>query len=334
MVNAMKCNIAIIEASEGGNTWIQCYSQEANTAYVVASTDPSLFLRCGSEDFNHLAVVPDRGPSMFVGGALAMYAATIPAGDSPPAGYASDVTESIGSGLAGLGFSRVGQDGATYRAQIPCAPHITGPLNIGRTASGVASDWYLAYEFNGPTAGPPYQQNSFIWKHFTNLSEDPPDPYTGAFGMTDTSHPRGVGLPMIAAPTMNTQRRWSWTQPSITLYPPTPDEPVNTVYMNGGNVRGGGSDLGGFNFADPGTGYWPNALSRVSVTLQFDSVTDMQNAGQTSVNGYTLVPHGVDQDKRYNIACSITVAAECTATLVWHFELFVQNYGSGSGDYG
>jgi hypothetical protein len=349
MVNAIDCNISIIEASEGGNTWIQCYSQVANTGYVVASTDPSLFLNCVSEDLppgedvlhkNALVAFPDRGPSMFVGGALAMYAAIIPAGASPATGYASDGTESIGSyleqGFSGLSFSRVGQDGATYRAQIPCAPHISGPLNIGRTANGVASDWYLAYEFNGPKASAPfpYEQNSYIWKHWTNGQEDPVDPYTGAFGMTDTSHPRGVGLPMVAAPTMNTQRRWSWTQPSITLYPPTPEKPVNTVYMKGGNVLDGGSDLGWFDFADPGTEYWPNALSRVSVTLHFDSVTDMQNAGQTSVNGYTMVPHGVGQEESYNIACSITVAAECTATLVWHFELFVQNYDTGSGDYG
>ena len=191
------------------------------------------------------------------------------------------------------------------------------------------SQWWLAYAWNPLATGSfaPYLQNSYLWKHTQAAYGGPQtidtDVNAGPFGFTDVDHPCGVGLAIIGTPTMNSQRRWSYAQ-AVTLTPG-----VQTVYIHGGST-----DAGGFAFADGGTTYWANAVTRVDVSIQFtgaSAVSNMQAA--TTAGTITFQSWALTNASPPNIAAQINWAAgsgSCTVTLIWHFELFVENVSDAS----
>src|SRR5262249_13689516 len=164
----------------------------------------------------------------------------------------------------------------------------------------------------------PYGQGAWIFRHMTDYGFDL-DPLGVAFGWTDKANARGVGLPMIMAPLMNTIRRWSMKQGGVVL---SPGPAGNTVYCHSANA--GVSDGGGTTFADLPTFHWPHVDTRVSIDVEFATPLDLSTA-DVRVVGYTFVKK---PDGSRNIVARIVNAgsAPVTVTLVWHFEAFVTNW--------
>jgi hypothetical protein len=92
-----------------------------------------------------------------------------------------------------------------------------------------------------------------------------PDPYGAPFGWTDAGNLRGVALPFIANPLLNTIRRWTWKQTGITLRPGT-----NVVYLFGETTNAGAAD-----FAQDAKDYTPLSDTRVTVDVQLGNIADL-----------------------------------------------------------
>jgi hypothetical protein len=137
-----------------------------------------------------------------------------------------------------------------------------------------------------------------------------PDPLGVAFGWTDSANARGGGLPLIAAPMMNTHRRWSMKQ-------------ANVLLAVGSNIVSCGA--GGSIFADLPTSYWSHAETRVSIDVEFATQADVLAGANVRVVGYSFVPAaGGTRDIVTNVVN--LGAASVVVTLVWHFEAFVPNF--------
>jgi len=161
-VSSIDSNIAFIENSQGGNLYLQCYSQDANVGYVLAGKAGSVFMRCGSEDADALNCVPGSGAEhLIIHGSL-------PAIGEPAL---QGATESIGGNVAYLNFSRPDTSGNMFTASVPAAG-IGAPISLSRkdTKTGGESTWLFAYN---PDADPqyPFEIGSFLWTNFLRESE-------------------------------------------------------------------------------------------------------------------------------------------------------------------
>lgn len=112
-LSAKNCNISYYAGGIGGNTWIECYSQNGQIGYYMASAFPSTFVGCGTEDFKAVHVEPGN-TSVGVGGTLASYC-----------------PHAVGV-YSNLEFSKLGNDGATYRAWVPGAPYYNALMATSR----------------------------------------------------------------------------------------------------------------------------------------------------------------------------------------------------------
>jgi hypothetical protein len=185
------------------------------------------------------------------------------------------------------------------------------------------STWAFAYQ---PVlvGALPYQLQSYRWTHYSGGSLTPDiNPYGSPFGWTEIGNPRGDGLPFIAAPLINSERRWSFRQEFGSDGAPIVLQPGPNVLFANGNV---GLDNGALQLAATSTAYWPQAQSRVSIGFEFPNLAAFAGADIHMV-GYTFIPKGGSQR---NIAASIinSGGAAITVIPVWHYENFVQNYNN------
>jgi hypothetical protein len=312
LASGLDCNITIQAGALGTNLYEACYSQNANVGYISAAGTQDTFLNCGTEDFDPLVISGFAG-GLFIGSVLAATASELTS--------ASGSTEGVGNGRAALNFIRLGNDGNTYEATIPAAPFLPANISYGVIIAGVTSTYYHQYT---PSGAPyPFANGVFFWKHYLNGSLDT-DPYAGPFGWTEPANAQGPGLAMIGAPTMNTQRRWTFEQTGLTL-----SAGLNTIYINGGTV-----DSGAFAFGDSGTQYWANCKTRVTCSVRFDTVADMVASGGVTVAGTCTIPKaGTGQNFAVQLNAINGVSAG-KATIVWEIEQYVQNYVSGGSNIG
>lgn len=317
LVSSVDSNCCIFDSSLGGNTYIECYSQDSNIGYIAGGSEGSQFIRCGTEDLN--ALIAFAGPThLFEGGALAAVAAQLNA--------AIVNVESIGERSAGLAFARTYDSGATYYGV--SIPFTDAPWNHYRqvTSPFHIYQFNFQYNFGGPPVTPyPYNVNSYFW--WPVLDGVPAFDINGAtFGYTDITNARGGALAMIGSPAMNTQRHWRWKQ-SVTLAPG-----ANVVYLNGG-----ASDAGSVTFLDDathttsGATLWSNSKRSISVEVEYGSLADLQ-AGQVTVNGYFFKQEAAGPPATWNAVTNVfnEGTGPITVQLVWSFDCFVTNYDSGN----
>jgi hypothetical protein len=214
-----------------------------------------------------------------------------------------------------------------------------GATGLVWTCSGTTkgnSQWVFAYRpFSGLYDTSPFVQQGWRWFHLLNgiVDSNLSDPYAGPFGWTDVDNPRGGGLPFIGNPLINSQRRWTWRQDQdITGVPIKLRTNDNVIYLGGTSSdgqHGGDKDHGGFTFADPPQGIWPNAQARVCVDIAFPDDTTLR-AADLRIVGYALY---TASNGHRNIAVKIFNAggSEVTVALLWHYETFVTNLDPPGG---
>jgi hypothetical protein len=287
------CNVGIYDGSLGGATWVGCYGEDDQVGYKNAAAGASTYVGCWSEDFVPTQFVGSPA-AIAVGGALA----------SPQVG----APQRVGQGGSVLNFSNKGMDGSTYAVSVPGNTTYNSAIDLARDASS----WSFVFQPNSVVYYP-YQQ-SWRWSHRQNGFQDL-DIYGGPFGWTDTGNSRGAGLPIIGNPLMNSARHWSW-KTTVTLA-----AGANTVYLFGGSY-----DAGSVNFLAPATSIWPNAISRITIDLEFANVGSL-NGADVRVVGYAFVP---EADGGRNAAAKLVNngGSAVTVTVVWHFETYVANSDS------
>jgi hypothetical protein len=254
-----------------------------------------------------------QGPSVYSLGTLVA--------PQPPNGYYYKCTTAGTSGTSQPAFpTTIGATVNDGSVVWTCAGTTLAPQSV----------WSLGWQPYQPYANLPYQQNSWRWAHYTNNTGPDIDPANGPFGWTDVDNLRGAGLPFIGNPLINTTRRWSWRQvhdtqsQAIQLAPGT-----NVVYLWGYQLSPGTSgswaDSGGVTFAQDPASTWSKAQTRVSLDIEFGTITALSGA-DVRVVGYSFVS---ESGGGRNVAAKIVNAGSSAvnvAALVWHFETFVTNY--------
>jgi hypothetical protein len=288
-------NITYNDETNSG-TWIGCYSEASAVGFDCASAGFPIFVGCFSED-----IMGGR----FSGGQTALVVGgTLVA--------TSNALEKVGVLRSRLTFSdqRTDTPVVTYGANIPAA---------GRNAAlefwhnSAASGWSLAYTVPGSGSAPyPYLSNSWRWLR-ASADGVQTDPSGAPFGWTEAGNPRGVALPFIANPLLNTVRRWTWKQTGITLR-----SGANIIYLFGGTINANEAQ-----FAQDAKSFAPLSDTRVTVDVQLSNITDL-NASDIYVGAHTFVSQSSSKGqiavKIYNNGSNAVVA-----TLVWHFEAYVTN---------
>jgi hypothetical protein len=281
-------NVSFCDGSLGGTTFVGCSSEASAAGFLCIGASPSVLVSCGSEDTALMPVANGGINSLVVGGGIL--------GEDQP-------VQRVGGLRSRLYFSDR-NDADTYGAEIPSA-YRKAAIRFWRNSA----KWSLAYE---PTAAfYHYQEKSWQWVRDAEADVSF-DPYGTPFGWTDAGNSRGVALPFISNPLLNTVRRWTWKQ-IVNLKPGG-----NIIYLSGGLTQGA-DDL----FAQSAATIYPNADTRISVEVQLATHADMLNSdirvgahailSQTASGGNAAV-------KIYNDG-----ATAVPATIVWHFETFVTN---------
>jgi hypothetical protein len=292
---AADCNTGFSDHSQGGSTWVGCYSTTARVGYDAGhpaegggGAGETTWVGCFTEDVVGASVGGSPAP-VAVGGTLA----------------ANPIINSRVGVRSELRFSVTGGDGQTYAGALP------GGINALLDLTRASSTWSFAYQPSAVYSA--FQQNSWRWFHRVNGAQDDAiDVFGGPFGWTDTGNPRGVGLPFIANPLMNTWRHWTHKQ-SVTVAPGT-----NTVYLNGGATDAGAVTW----FLDIPTAWWSHADTRLSVNLEFATLNSLQGA-DCRIVGYAFIPKAVGRNAAVKIVNS--GASSVVVTIVWNFGAFVTN---------
>jgi hypothetical protein len=309
---AQQCNVGYFAASLDGGTYVGCYSESGNVGFVGAgASGAQTFIGCTSEDSVNASF---------------------------PGGYAL----AVGGGICAAKWGapqRIGQQEGRLtfkRTWLPQPPLDTTPVHFGVTIpghDGIGSaidftriqaqephaapwGWSIAYE----PAATGYPFNVGSWRLFGNQSgiADPAvDPYGSPFGWTDSANPRGPAMFFVSNPLMNTHRHWSFKQ-EVELQPG-----ANVVHLLGGLV----DPAQPVQYLDPGTDFWVNAQSRLTVDIEYGSVAALTSA-DVRVVGYAFKPETGGRNAAAKIVNSGSAVA---VTVVWHFETFVANYDGSPG---
>jgi hypothetical protein len=253
-------NISFNDGTLGGGTWIGCYSEASAVGFKCTSPGAPVFVGCFTEDTTGGDFSGGQN-ALTVGGSLVS---------------TSNVGQRVGQLQSRLKFSaQIGTPAVTYGANIP-AESYSAALQFWRNSA----IWSLAYTADPPATGSapyPYLSGSWRWRRAPEPTVQP-DPYGAPFGWTDADNPRGVALPFIANPLLNTIRRWTWKQTGITLRPGK-----NVVYLSGGNTSGANAT-----FAQSAKRFTPLSDTRVTVDVQLGNITDL-NAADIQVGAHTIV---------------------------------------------
>jgi hypothetical protein len=108
------------------------------------------------------------------------------------------------------------------------------------------------------------------------------------------------------------------------------------VYLNGGL-----SDGGAVPFLDDGTiqssgaPLWSNAQSAMRLEVEFTSLADLIK-GNVYVTGYFFIPESDGPPATRNACANVHNGSggSITINLVWHYDVYVTNYMTGSGKIG
>jgi len=272
--NATCCNGTHNE-TDGAAVFIACYCQDTYYPHIDASPGVNMYIGCNQESGAEAILTLSAEP-LIVGGNVAV---DLKGGS---ANYASRLS----STQSNVTFAQVGADGATYRVTLVSPSNSSTNFFQRVPTSGLGQQWTFVYHNSESSApwGGPYQQSEWVWfpPGYNGLPFSP-------LGWTDNQNQRGLGLTIVASPTMNSPLHFSWRQ-AVTLA-----SGGNTVYLNGGT----GGDSGAVPFlTDPtfiqmdGTVYYTGTGIQQAVTFTgtpteaLNPVEIVVQSGATTFNWY------------------------------------------------
>lgn len=329
-VAVQSSNVGIHDQALGA-TWLMCYNEGNKCGFRnPANSGASLYLGCSGEDFPVIADFKNLSSIVVGGGLLANSDAAARVGAFYSRLHYRQDQEPLG-GVPGAAPQ------ASYEVQIP--GYLKSAIDFARTPgpgikTGNTSAWCFGYEPTTPHGSHAHSSQSWRWVCRENVGSSVQvseiEPYATPFGWTERGHARGGALPFIAAPLLNTVRRWSYRQYRVTLAPGK-----NIIYLHGGTTNAGPTEYA----QDPAI-WWPKARTHLTITLEMGPTAlgpggigdgDAMNVSPASVStvlapdvrvgGYCFTQESGGR----NVAASF-YNAESTSVLlniIWHFEAYV-----------